>query len=572
MNMKPHSRPSRRGQWAVASWIFMAGLGLLGLWQFHNVEFYSNFDLVPGGRGDNRLVTALLEYFYKALQGTGHFLSPAFYYPAQGTLGYADVFLSYAVPYSFLRDIGLDIFTSYQVCGLLFTVLNYACAFLLLYKGLELSVAASSLGAFLFAFNAPKFNQISHPQLQCLFLLPLVVWLVAVWFKNSAWLSKRQAFELLAGAALLIHIQLLSAFYFTWFFLLWAALFLALSAGYKPTRDALINLWKQQWAPLLGGVLVFALGFIPFLYIYLPVVRDLGGKSYSEVQMMIPDGWAFLWMGPRHSWWAWLWDHCQAIRDYPVEVEMRMGLGVAVLAAWVFLALAAVRILQSNAKQGKGSPVFSFKTSNRIYYQFAAMAVLATTLFGLLGLRYPGGFSPWRLVYEIVPGGGSIRAVSRYILFLALPLSISITAAFQNLQGRIQGVKRKPARAALVALLFLWAVVAVLEQVSLPPYPGFSKSAELNRLEYLSEKLPAQCQAFYVAVDRNLPFDATNIQIDAMLISAVRGIPTLNGYSGANPKDWNLYKVRSPKYRVYLADWIYRNNINVPICELGIDK
>src|SRR5258708_25509724 len=79
------------------SWLSVLFLFLLGMWQFHNTEFYSNFDLVPGGRGDPRLVTALLEYFHQALHGIGKIGSPAFYYPTRGTLGYADVFFSYAI-------------------------------------------------------------------------------------------------------------------------------------------------------------------------------------------------------------------------------------------------------------------------------------------------------------------------------------------------------------------------------------------------------------------------------------------------------------------------------------------
>jgi hypothetical protein len=121
-------------------------------------------------------------------------------------------------------------------------------------------------------------------------------------------------------------------------------------------------------------------------------------------------------------------------------------------------------------------------------------------------------------------------------------------------------------------LLLLWGGVMVLEQTSLPPYPAFSKSWEGNRLEYLSEKLPPQCTSFFVGVDPRLPYDATSIQIDAMLISSVRGIPTLNGYSGANPKDWNLYRVRSPHYHEYVKDWVCHTQTTGYISELMIDK
>ncbi len=543
----------------------MVGLGLLGLWQFHNVEFYSNFDLVPGARGDNRLVTALLEYSYHALKGEGSLRSPAFYYPAQGTLGYADIFLSYLIPYGVLRSIGLDIFSCYQVCGVLFSLLNYICGFLLLNRGLGRSVAASSLGAFLFAFNAPKFNQISHPQLQCLFLLPLAVWLVVEWVKRSGKTSSRETFFLMGSASLLADFQLYSGFYTGWFFLFWTFLFLALGFCFKATRDFLIGLWNRNYFPLLSAGVVFALGLVPFLWIYLPVVHDLGGKNYSEVQTMIPDPWSFFWMGPRHSWWGWLWDFSSTIRNYPVEIEERDGFGLSVLAAWVLLTLASVWILRK-----KKSPIV--KKANLVFFHFAALAVLATTLFVLLGMKYPGDVSPWWFIFKIVPGGGSIRAVSRYVIFLALPLSIAVAIAFQILEARIKAIPKQTTRIVLFGLLFLWGGAIVLEQIGFPPYPAFSKSEDLSRLEYLSEKLSPQCHAFYIEVDPRLPYDATNLQIDAMLVSAVRGIPTLNGYSGANPNDWNLYRVRSPRYHEYVEDWIDRNQIAGPVCGLGIDR
>jgi hypothetical protein len=434
----------------------------------------------------------------------------------------------------------------------------------LLYRGFKRGIAVSSLGAFLFAFNAPKFNQISHPQLQCLFILPLVVWLVVEWVKKSGKAARREDFMLLGAAALLADFQLYSGFYLGWFFLFWVSLFLAVSFCFKATRDFLTGLWARQCFPLLAACGVFILGIVPFFWIYLPVVRELGGKSYSEVQMMIPDAWSFLWMGPRHSWWGWLWDHSRTIRDYPVEGEVRDGFGLAVLSAWVLLTGGAVWFL-------KAKPAF-LKKGRSVYYHFAATAVLATSLFALLGLQYPGGVSSWWFVYEVVPGGSGIRAVSRYVLLLALPLSMALTVAFQLFWERIRAVPKEPTRMVFGGALLLFGAVMAGEQAAFPPYPAFSKSQDLNRLEYLSEKLSPQCKAFYVEVDPHLPYDATNIQIDAMLVSAVRGIPTLNGYSGENPKDWNLYRVRSPRYHEYVQDWVDLNHVSGPVCGLLIDR
>ena len=530
-------------------------LGFLGMWQFHNSEFYSHFDLVPGGRGDPRLVTALLEYFHQSLHGAGKLDNPAFYFPASGALGFADVFLTYAVLYDVLRVWGCDVFSSLQACVFTADALNYICCFLLLRKGLGIGIASSGLGAFVFAFNAPKFNQISHVQLQCLFWLPLVIWCLAEWAKKGRTMKPSRAFGILALAGALLNIQLLSSFYDSWFFIFWSALFLGFVLCFADTRAFLMELSRRHLTPVAGAGAVFLAGLIPFFLVYLPVVRELGGKSYDEVKMMIPNLWAYLWMGPRQGWWGWLWDSCPSIQAFPVEGEIRLGFGLVLLILWIAWTFGAVFIIREK------------KTELKI--QLAALVVLATSFFFLLAFQYNPDFSPWRLVYEMVPGAGSIRAVSRMVLFLALPISITLAFVFDR-------VWEKPGhgkgRILTLGLSMVLAVVIVWEQVDFPPYPAFDKKWELARLEYLNAKLPNHCGSFFVTLNPALPYSATDIQIDAMLVSAIRGIPTLNGYSGQSPAQWGLYKVRSPKYPEYVKNWIDSRHIQGSICELNIDR
>lgn len=537
------------------SWVFALLLGLLGMWQFHNSEFYSRFDLVPGGRGDPRLVTALLEYIHQSLRGSGRIDSPAFYYPAPGTLGYADAFLTYAVFYDGFRRMGLDMFSSLQACVFAADFLNYLCCFLLLRKGLECGVAAAGLGAFLFAFNAPKFNQIGHVQLQCLFWLPLVLWCLVEWAKKGKTMKPRKAFGILSLAVVLFDVELLSSFYASWFCIFWSFLFLGFSLCFSPTRRFLAELTRRHFFPVLGAVAVFLAALVPFLLVYLPVIRTLGRKSYSEVTMMIPNLWAYLWMGPRQGWWGWLWDSCPAIQAFPVEGELRLGFGLAFIFLWVALCLRAAAV----AWKGKAG----------IRVQFVALMALSSAVFCLLAFRYTPDFSPWRLVFDWIPGAGSIRAVSRFVLFLALPMAVSVAFAF-DVVWRRTGAER--IRIFPLALSLGIAAMIVWEQVDLPPFPAFSKKWEMDRLEYLSGKLPAHCDSFFVTLNPGLPYSATDIQIDAMLVSASRGIPTLNGYSGQSPLQWGLYKVRSPRYGEYVKNWIDLNQIKGEVCELNIDR
>ena len=549
----------------VFSWLSALFLFLLGMWQFHNTEFYSNFDLVPGGRGDPRLVTALLEYFHQALHGVGKIGSPAFYYPTQGTLGYADVFFSYAVLYDWLRRGGNDIFTSIQICVFTADALNFLCCFFLLRKGFNFAVAASGLGAFLFVFNAPKFNQIGHVQLQCLFWIPLVLWCLVEVAKKGRSMKPARAFGLLALAAVFLNLQLLSSFYDSWFFLFWGFLYLVLAFCIPSTRLFLKDLILRHRLPVLGALAVFLVTLIPFILVYLPVISELGGKSYDEVKMMIPNLWAYLWMGPRHGLWGWFWDSFSGIRSLPVDGEERMGFGLGLFVVWLALTWTAVRVLKKNLVK---------VDKNKIYVPFVSLTILTTSLFILLAFQYPGDWSPWWLFYKIIPGAGSIRAVSRCALILALPMGI-VLAHVSGVLLEKAFAERKPLKKILIGGFTLFvAGFIVWEQVDLPPFEAFSKNLELNRLEYLSQKLPANSKVFYATVKPGLPYTATDIQIDTMLLSAVRGIPTLNGYSGQSPANgsWWLFRVRSPKYEEYVRNWINLHQIPEPVFRLEIDK
>ena len=58
---------------------------------------------------------------------------------------------------------------------------------------------------------------------------------------------------------------------------------------------------------------------------------------------------------------------------------------------------------------------------------------------------------------------------------------------------------------------------------------------------------------------------------DAMLVSAIRGVPTLNGRSGKSPPGWQLRKVTAPDYEQKVHDWIAWHNVAGKICSLAVE-
>ena len=75
-------------------------------------------------------------------------------------------------------------FTSTEIVIILFTFSSYCAAFVLLYRTLSFGLIPSCAGAMFFAFNSPKFNQLTHLQLQYVFLLPLIFALVITFAKQ----------------------------------------------------------------------------------------------------------------------------------------------------------------------------------------------------------------------------------------------------------------------------------------------------------------------------------------------------------------------------------------------------
>ena len=141
-------------------------VGVIATLQYHSAQFLSAFDIFFGDRGDARGFVYFLEHWYQSMLGKASLLNPGIFYPTKGTLAYSDLLFGLAAPYSFFRMLGFGMFTSTELVIILFTFLSYCVAFVLLYRTLGFSLIPSCAGALFFAFNSPKFNQLTHLQLQ----------------------------------------------------------------------------------------------------------------------------------------------------------------------------------------------------------------------------------------------------------------------------------------------------------------------------------------------------------------------------------------------------------------------
>jgi hypothetical protein len=105
--------------------------------------------------------------------------------------------------------------------------------------------------------------------------------------------------------------------------------------------------------------------------------------------------------------------------------------------------------------------------------------------------------------------------------------------------------------------------LAVVEQVNLAQPSRLSREYDRKHLSAVA-KAPRQCRAFYAWPPS---FD---LQVEAMVVAQSQDLPTLNGYSGFNPQDWNLFETDAISYEQHLLSWAVNRHIK-GLCRLNID-
>lgn len=560
--MPPLDAP-KRSTVQILHWSLAIVVGFLGLWQFHIPQFASYFDIFPGDRGDARLVAYIMEHWYRVFQNLESWRSPSMFYPVEGTIGYADLMLGYGIVYSAFRTLGLGIFEAAEFTIILFNFLNYLVCFILLNKVLRFNLFASIAGAAFFAYNSPKLVQLGHLQLQPIFFLPLALIGIALLVQKRDTLRQTQAFGLIALSSLSLGLQLLTGFYPGWFFIFWCLLFLILTLLFTPTRNLVLATAKRFWPSIAGGVALLLLAMIPFVLAYLPIVRTFEARSYKETLVLIPVGWSFLLMGHRNYLWG---SVAAAINStHSLSPELQIGIGLIPSLAWLGILVFAVWLIISRRQAAICS---SHSETNLL---FLSQLIFATCLVYVLGMRYWNDFSPWQYVYAYVPGGQVVRAVARYALVLALPMGIAFAFVIDLLIRKISAQTQLARRRFLFASLFVVTTFGLVEQFGRKEgFGGFSISAENEYLNRLAQSLPDDCSAFYVGLTPPKIHNQFEYQLDAMYVSALKGLPTLNGYSGYLPRDWALWEVGDPQYEQNVKQWINDRQIRGNVCRLFI--
>ena len=194
------------------------------------------------------------------------------------------------------------------------------------------------------------------------------------------------------------------------------------------------------------------------------------------------------------------------------------------VAAWLaFLVFLTYPDRPGIALFGVATPAILGITRSRNWRRPADRSMVIATVVALWAIvLLENQESLWYHVYERVPGAKAIRAVGRIGLLVLIPASIGCAAFFATPWAR-----RHRRLAGLLGLACL-----VEQGVTTP---AFDKRVDRERVAALARQVDPAAAAFYLHSNSAVFYV---YQIDAMWMSMVSGVPTINGYSGGTPRGW----------------------------------
>lgn len=469
---------------------------------FH-VQLFSGLRHMQPDSTDPRLVNYVLErnhQWFRGLRADERFWSPPFFYPWKNVGTYTDSMLGMQPFFSAWRIAGFSTETSYQLCSMSLLVGCFIAAWVFLRRGCDFGPVPAAIGAFVFAFANPRSAQIGHIQMFAHYATPLAVMGLVLEFREGRFESRRWKWIWLFSLGAVV--QFYCSVYLAWFLLQFLVFAFSVALLLPPARSALVASLRCKPMTWVAALAFTGLASLPLLIPYLQASRALPGNSFSEVFPLLPQPVSFLYTG----YGNWIGNIIGLNEWRPIATlqspwEHALSPGYITSA----VALAGLWIRRRNP--------------------FTQLSMIAAAFLLLLMMRWPGDFTLWKWVFEVLPGADAFRAISRVGLLLLLIASYGVAST-------IDVVTKKWGAMAAAAL----ALIVVIEQGQ--TQMRYEKHEQTRRSMTIAQALPKNCEAFfYTGLTDGRHFIAKN-QLDAMWAGLMSGVPTVNGYTGYSPVGW----------------------------------
>lgn len=531
------------------------GLGVFVI--FIELIFFRNIignDSLIGNNGDARYIDLILEHYYGFLNGREKFTDLICFYPVENTISYSDMLLALAIPFCIFRFMGMSMFMANKLGLILIHTIGTISTVSLFNKKLKLNPFATAIGTIIFCYANSLSVKSWHNQMFAVCLVPVILLLLWNFFENINKSTKKRVLNGL-GAITMLALVFYTSFYNAYYFLIYTFFIIViymitLSVKKVPVIKPVVTFIKLHIIEFISYI-VYGLGIMmPFLIIYLPTLQSSGGWDWKPVQSMLPTWRDFFNVSPFNIvYGAFMQGNFFKLEGYYAG-ELRTGFPLITFFLFV------ISSLWLYFKYGKNK--YSKKNSY-IELLFFAGAIAVFCCF-LIMLKVHG-YSIWYLIYKYVPGASGLRAVSRFNMFLTLPIAI-ISAFFVD---KMIPLLKLPKVKKIIMLIGICGWL-ILENTLSVGVRSLWTISEASKITENTSAPPVDCKVMYI-IDSGSKKQFSNdkdYQLAAWEIANKYNIVTINGHSGQFPSDWS--NKMSPyhgddAYAKSIDEWISKYNL-----------
>lgn len=506
---------------------------LLEVFFFRNIFFN---DALLGNNGDVRFINMILEHWFRVI--TDHrsqisILDFNMFYPVKGVLAYSDLLLGFVPFYSVFRFLNIDIYTAGKWTMILVHFIGTLSTFFLLYQKFEMKKSSSIIGTVIFVYSNNQ-NIIGHPQMFAVYFVPIFLIFFIDLYKK---VIKEDKKILNSGICSIISFALIfyTAGYVGYFLFILIFILLIFTYVYnlfskKLTVDKTIKYISENYTSILFLMVLGIVIFIPFIYIYFPVSKMFGKRTWEEIIIYLPNITDIINIPDTNMFFGGIFDLKYGTHAYE---ELSIGFPLITAVLWI---LSSVFIIKN------------FKNKNeKLIFSLAITILLITITI----IKIDHSKSLWWLVYMWIPGIGSLRVVNRFWHLLSLPIGIIIAFYIEN--KNIKNIILHRVFILIVLLQYIWI-------------GGVSSSWKVHEaLEKINgvSMPPNDCEIMYIVKQKKNENEHFTIsQLDGIEIANRFSLDTINGYNSFYPVGWEvLNNMYEKDYEVNMYTWIRANDL-----------
>jgi hypothetical protein len=510
---------------------------------FFRYQIISGFDEMIGDDGDARFITLICEHWYGVFQGDEPVRDLRVFYPQKNTLGYGDTLFAYAIPYSVFRAVGMDMFRSMQLVLILFYLLGGIGLFWLLNYKLKIQIFPAIIGTAMFILANNYFIKTSiHTQLILIGLVPWLFIFVYGFFENINKLRMRMLYGILS-ILFLFGLITFSGFYTAYFTALFMCIFGCVWIYFSWLADEkpflmIFTFIRSNLLEISAYILTGVVALLPSVWIYLPVINSHGGRSFTDVLIYLPKWIDFFNVSYNNLVWG---KFLKLFFPNMSGGELMTGFPVITILLFLVFVLYFLR---------------RFRNKSLRFDVRLPLVIGVSILFVVLLILRVFDFSLWKIPYLLIPGTSALRVISRYNMFLSLPIAIVLAYGFDALL--IKCKLKWIIKLVLIASVFTFLI---LENTVIMTNSKWSISEQRAQFENVVSP-PQDCRIFVII---NPKSEAPTVsQLDAWVIAIKYNLITINGYSGVFALAWdNLWDTNNlTLYNKGIQEWSQKNNIS----------